>query len=173
MEAYVKFNSKLKPTSSLNWEHYWTDDSMKMKTREIGLEQQTLLERIDLELCKFQMASAIGKCKICGEQLNYQPDEITAFGRHLIEKHINDQITHFQFKENGISDNLCECGCACGCNCDEKARKKKTYKTTGTHCLDFMQRPLLINFFIFFSCPSVPHKEQILIGTFNFIIPTG
>ncbi|KAI4471051.1 lipopolysaccharide-induced tumor necrosis factor-alpha factor [Holotrichia oblita] len=79
------------------------------------------------------MASAIGKCKICGEQLNYEPDDVTAFGRHLIEKH-NEQITHFQFLgDGGVSVQGCECGCGCGCNCDNRrldAVSKKAYKAT-------------------------------------------
>ncbi|GJQ70751.1 hypothetical protein Trydic_g683 [Trypoxylus dichotomus] len=74
------------------------------------------------------MASAIGKCKICGEQLSYEPDDITAFGKHLIEKH-NEQITHFQFTGNGAPE-VCECGCTCGCNCKTKKISKKAYKTT-------------------------------------------
>lgn len=70
------------------------------------------------------MASAIGRCKICGEQLNYQTDDITAFGRHLIEKH-NEEITHFQFPGT-------ECDSPILTNAPSPDSSRRTYKTTGT-----------------------------------------
>ncbi|XP_022907863.1 uncharacterized protein [Onthophagus taurus] len=82
------------------------------------------------------MASAVGKCQICGEQLCYKPDDVNAFGRHLLEKHHEEPITHFSF--GGIpqteNKNVCECKCehcSCSCNTDKRKRgHKKAYKTT-------------------------------------------
>ncbi|XP_017776193.1 PREDICTED: uncharacterized protein LOC108562391 [Nicrophorus vespilloides] len=75
-----------------------------------------------------------GECTICGDKINYAPDNVANLGLHLIDKHPDIELAHFSLLCESPPKAGCQCGCGCACNpsgCGAgRGRKQPSIKTT-------------------------------------------